>query len=179
MTENIKSVAIAVLLMCVGAFFLSRCGDDWQRALFWRPATGTISSISMTQHVSSATNAPRGVTIEHCEYTYSINGTDYVSHVIEPSHNPQNSSTRMFGSSKQKELRLKYYPSAIVPVYYDPKDPSRACLFRSSLDGGVFDIVCFLGFSLLAVLFVVGPLIAAGCAVWDFTNRHARLTTKA
>jgi hypothetical protein len=139
---------VGVAFVAAGAWLLLRWGAANRRSRLtqaWRSAPGTIVGCDVRRGESR-----RPVSwIPHVEYRYVAAGREWTGAGIMAGATSATSRR-----SRAEELCRKYSPGRSVHVFYDPADPSKACLERRHQRGA---------FQLLAGLFaLLGGAILLG-----------------
>lgn len=93
----------------------------------WRETKGKISKSKVDSYISN-TSDMEGTTmyVATIEYDYEVNGTQYEGNRVRMG---MGASSSKKGAAKMVE---KFYRSRVVPVYYNPVDPSKSVLERKA-----------------------------------------------
>lgn len=119
----------------------------------WPTAQGVVLNSETKKRITSPGNKIRDSHVFHAliQYRYEVAGTHYTSEVVEL-------GGRLRATPVQIQQQVSRYPSGTaVTVYYDPSDPSRACLLREG-PGGWMSIIGGGGFVLLGAYLMLVEL---------------------
>jgi uncharacterized membrane protein len=109
----------------------------------WHSTPGKIVSSQIkevTYHSSDGTR--RGLHLD-AEYEYTVDGIQYTNNKHTPGRIPKGIPYR-----KAAEVANRYALNAIVPVYYNPRNPQESCLEREAL---LSNLIMIIGIVLLVI----------------------------
>lgn len=147
----------AILFGFLGVGIILYCQlAKWKvlRSASWLPVSAEITRSEVAaESLRYGLRNIRGIVyVAHIEYSYEVDGTEYSGDTICVG-GELNTSRR----SRAEERRAKYPVGVRVCAYYDPKDPSRACLERTA-EGTQLLTWIGLGAILFALLLYLGVI---------------------
>ncbi len=135
-------------------FMWKSSAKEYKSSKNWPSVSGTIikSSIIQKREWDSKKKKYKNTFYPNLQYTYGVNGVNYVGSRITFSD---------YASNSRKAIRkiLRKYPNgAQVKVYYNPKNPAKSVLEKRLGIGGymlfLVSVMFFIGGLLLLFLFI-------------------------